>query len=54
LAPRTRIEIHVLQPAIEHFMMHAMYAQLPGWLDGGATNPADAVKKKRLKGLLAS
>jgi hypothetical protein len=30
-----------------------MYAQLLRWLDGGAKNPADAVRKKKLKELLA-
>jgi hypothetical protein len=31
-----------------------MYAQLQRWLDGGGTNPAEIVKKKKLKELLAS
>ena len=31
-----------------------MYAQLLRWLDGGATNPGDALRKKKLKELLAS
>ena len=47
----TRITIEVHEPPVEHFMM---YAQLMRWLDGGATNPADMVKKKKLKELLAS
>jgi hypothetical protein len=51
IGPGTRIDIQVLQPPVEHFMM---YAQLLRWLDGGATNPADAIRKKRLKELLAS
>jgi hypothetical protein len=51
IGPGTRIDIQVLQPPVEHFMM---YAQLMRWLDGGAKNPADAVRKKKLKELLAS
>ena len=31
-----------------------MYAQLLRWLDGGAKNPEDAVRKRKLKELLAS
>jgi hypothetical protein len=48
IGPGTRIDIQVLQPPVEHFMM---YAQLTRWLDGGAKNPADAVRKKKLKEL---
>jgi hypothetical protein len=31
-----------------------MVAQLTRWLDGGARTPAEALKKKQLKALLAS
>lgn len=51
IGPGTRIVIQVQEPPVEHFMM---YAQLTRWLEGGATNPAELVKKKRLKELLAS
>ena len=51
IGPATRIVVQVQEPPVEHFMM---YAQLTRWLEGGATNPADVVKKKRLKELLAS
>ncbi len=51
IGPGTRIVIQVQEPAVEHFMM---FAQLTRWLEGGATNPAELVKKKRLKELLAS
>jgi hypothetical protein len=40
-----------MEPAAVHFLL---VAQLTRWLDGGATNPAELVKKKRLKELLAS
>jgi hypothetical protein len=51
IGPATRIDIQVLQPPVEHFMM---YVQFLRWLDGGAKNPAEAVRKKKLKELLAS
>ena len=51
VGPATRLEIRVLEPAAVHLLL---VAQLQRWLDGGATNPADLVKKKRLKALLAS
>ena len=51
IGPGTRITVQVHVPPVEHFMM---YAQLTRWLEGGATNPAELVKKKRLKELLAS
>lgn len=49
IGPGTRLAIQVLEPPVEHFLY---YAQLMTWLDGGATNPADVVKKKKLKLLL--
>ncbi|HUR20460.1 MAG TPA: hypothetical protein VMZ90_06600 [Vicinamibacterales bacterium] len=51
IGPGTRIVIQVHEPPVEHFIM---FAQLTRYLDGGATNPAELVKKKRLKALLAS
>src|SRR5215217_7937726 len=51
IGPGTRIDIEVLEPPVQHFMM---YAQLTRWLDGAVRNPAEAVKKKRLKEMLAS
>jgi hypothetical protein len=47
----TRIDIEVLQPPVAHFMM---YAQLMRWLDGGGVNPAEILRKKKLRELLAS
>jgi hypothetical protein len=47
----TRIDIEVIQPPVAHFMM---YAQLMRWLDGGGVNPAEILRKKKLKELLAS
>ena len=51
VAPGTRLEIQVLEPAAVHILM---VAQLTRWLDGGARTPAEALKKKQLKALLAS
>jgi hypothetical protein len=51
VAPATRLEIQVMEPTAVHVLL---VAQLMRWLEGGATNPADLVKKKRLKELLAS
>lgn len=51
IGPGTRIVIQVQEPHVEHFMM---FAQLTRWLEGGAANQADLLKKKRLKELLAS
>jgi hypothetical protein len=51
IGPGTRIVIQVHEPPVEHFLM---LAQLTRWLDGGATNPADLLKKQKLKQLLAS
>jgi hypothetical protein len=51
IAPGTRITIQVHEPPLEHFMM---FAQLTRWLEGGSSNPAEALKKKKLKELLAS
>ena len=51
VGPGTRLEIQVLEPAAVHILM---VAQLTRWLDGGATTPAEALKKKQLKTLLAS
>lgn len=51
VAPGTRLEIQVLEPAAVHMLM---VAQLTRWLDGGARTPAEALKKKELKALLAA
>lgn len=51
VGPGTRLEIQVMEPAAVHVLL---VGQLTRWLDGGAANPADLVKKKRLKALLAS
>ena len=50
IGPGTRITVQVHEPPVEHFLM---YAQLQQWLNGGATNPADLLKKKRLKEMMA-
>lgn len=51
IGPGTQITAQVQEPPVEHLLM---YVQLLRWLDGGANNPADVLKKKRLKELLAS
>lgn len=51
VGPGTRLEIQVVEPAAVHLLL---VAQLQRWLDAGATNPADLLRKKRLKELLAS
>ena len=51
VGPGTRLEIQVMEPAAVHLLL---VAHLQRWLEGGATNPAELVKKKRLKALLAS
>jgi hypothetical protein len=51
VGPSTRLEIQVIEPAAVHVLL---VSQLTRWLDGGAPNPADLVKKKKLKELLAS
>ena len=50
IGPGTRITVQVHEPPVEHFLM---YAQLARWLDGATGNPADMLKKKRLKAMLA-
>jgi len=47
----TRIDIEIIEPPVSHFLL---YGQLQTWLNGGAKTPAEAVKKKKLKELLAS
>ncbi len=46
VGPATRLNIQIIEPAAEHMLL---VAQLTRWLDGGATSPADVMKKKRLK-----
>ena len=50
IGPGTRISVEVQGPTVQHFVM---YAQLTRWLDGGARNAAEALKKKQLKEILA-
>jgi hypothetical protein len=51
VGPGTRLDIEAMEPAAVHLLF---VGQLTRWLDGGATNPADLVTKKRLKDMLAS
>ena len=50
IGPGTRITVQVHEPPVEHFLM---YAQLTRWLEGATANPADMLKKKQLKAMLA-
>jgi hypothetical protein len=51
IGPGTRLDIQILEPNVTHTLM---VAQLRTWLDRPTTNPADLLKKKKLKALLAS
>ena len=51
IGPYTRITVRVHEPPVEHFVM---FAQLAQWLDRPTRNSIDQMKKKRLKGLLAT
>jgi len=51
VGPGTRLEIEVLEPIATHLLL---VGQLLRWLDGGATNPAELIKKRKLKDLLQS
>lgn len=51
VGPGTRLEIQVLEPNVTHLLL---VAQLKQWLDRPASSPADTMRKKRLKDLLAS
>jgi hypothetical protein len=45
----TRLEIEIKHPSVRHALT---VQQLRAWLDRGSTNPAELVKRKRLKSLL--
>jgi hypothetical protein len=47
--PATRLEVEITQPTVRHAVT---IQQLKSWLDRGSTNPAEVVKRKRLKSLL--
>src|ERR1043165_841603 len=50
IGPYTRITVRVDEPPREHFVM---FAQLNQWLERPPRSPAEQVKKKRLRELLA-
>jgi hypothetical protein len=50
VGPWTRLEIQVMEPIATHMLF---VAQLRQWLDAPARNPADVIKKQKLKALLA-
>jgi hypothetical protein len=50
IAPGTRLEIRVRQPATTHSVS---LAQLRRWVEGIAVSPDETLRKRRLKGLLA-
>ncbi len=47
----TRIDVEVHEPPVQHFLM---YAQLMRWLEGAASSPAESLKRRKLKDMLAS
>jgi hypothetical protein len=49
VGPSTRLEIEVLEPIATHLLL---VGQLLRWLDGGATSPAEVIRKRKLKALL--
>jgi hypothetical protein len=49
IAPGTRLEIQVRQPATTHSVS---LAQLRHWVEGIAVSPDDTLRKRRLKTLL--
>src|SRR3954453_4438054 len=50
LAPGTRLEIQVRQPATTHSVS---LSQLRRWVEGVAVSPDETLRKRRLKTLLA-
>ena len=50
IAPGTRLEIQVRQPATTHSVS---LAQLRRWVEGIAVSPDETLRKRRLKTLLA-
>jgi hypothetical protein len=51
VGPGTRLDIQIIEPNVTHTLL---VAQLKQWLDRPSTSPAETVKKRRLKELLAS
>lgn len=50
-SPLTRIQVEVREPPVQHSLT---VQQLRRWADGGATSPAERLKKERLKAMLAA
>ena len=51
VGPGTKLEIQIIDPNVTHTLF---VAQLQTWLAQPARSPADVIKKKKLKDLLAS
>jgi len=51
VGPGTRLDIQIIEPNITHTLL---VAQLKQWLDRPPTSPADSMKKRKLRELLAS
>ena len=47
--PATRLEVEIKHPTVRHAVS---LQQLKTWLDRGSTNPAEVLRRKRLKSLL--
>lgn len=50
VGPGTGLDIQVIEPNVTHTLL---VAQLKQWLDRAPTSPAETLKKRRLKDLLA-
>jgi hypothetical protein len=50
VGPGTRLDIEIVEPNVTHTLL---VAQLRQWLNRPTTSPTDALKKKKLKELLA-
>ena len=50
VGPGTKLEIQIVEPNVTHMLL---VAQLKSWLEQPARNPADVIKKKKLKAMLA-
>ena len=51
VGPGTRLDIQIIEPNVTHTLL---VAQLRSWLDRPAVSPAETIKKRKLKELLAS
>jgi hypothetical protein len=50
VGPGTRLDVQIIEPPVTHTLL---VAQLRVWLDRPAASPVEAVRKQKLKALLA-